>query len=163
MDGDAGELGTHRGGDRLEAIELLEEVTLVVVGFVGGGEVGPDPGHAEVGIGVAGAGQGEDLVAGSKVPSRPIPLSCLMWTRAGRPLARARAASIARKSSLQTPTSEPAERTTSTSSMLSAPIVSSGTCWKRRPIAAASPAVATAKLHAPPASAASATASAPCP
>ena len=92
-----------------------------------------------------------------------MPLSSLMWTRAGRPIARARSASRARNASLQTATSEPAARTMSTSSRVSAPMVSSGMCWKRRPISLASPAVATAKLAAPPASAASATASAPCP
>ena len=31
--------------------------------------------------------------SGSGLPSRPMPLSCLTWTRAGRPWARARAAS----------------------------------------------------------------------
>src|ERR1700761_7995240 len=63
VDGDAGMLGADRGGDRLAAVELLEEVAIVGVGFVGGGEVGPDGGQLEVGIGVDRAGEREDLVA----------------------------------------------------------------------------------------------------
>ena len=92
-----------------------------------------------------------------------MPLSCLTWTRAGRPWARARSESRRRKPSRQTASSDPEESVTSTSSGVSAPIVSSGTCWKRRPICAASAAVATASLVAPPASAAEAQASAPWP
>ena len=52
---DGRELGLDRGGDGLEAAELLVEEG--GVGFVGGREVGPDAGQLEAGIGVAGAGQ----------------------------------------------------------------------------------------------------------
>ena len=92
-----------------------------------------------------------------------MPLSCLTWTRAGRPCARARSERRRRKSSRQTASSDPADSATSTSSTVNAPIVSSGTCGRRRPICAASDAVATASLLAPPASAAEAQPSAPCP
>ena len=63
VDGDAGVLGVDRLGDRLEAGELLEEVALVAVGFVGGGEVGPDAGQFEVGVGGGGAGEPHHLLA----------------------------------------------------------------------------------------------------
>src|SRR5258706_130371 len=69
----------------------------------------------------------------SAVPRRPMPLSNLTWTRAGRPWARARSARWRRNPSRQTPTSEPAERTMSVSAAVTASIVSSGMCWKRRP------------------------------
>ena len=92
-----------------------------------------------------------------------MPLSNLTWTRARWPCARAREATSWRKSSRQTASSEPAEITSSTSSAVRAPIVSSGTCWKRRPICSASPAVATASRLAPPSSAAAAQTSAPWP
>ena len=54
------ELGLDRGGDGLEAAELLVEE--VGVGFVGGGEVGPDPRQLEAGVGVAGARQRQHLL-----------------------------------------------------------------------------------------------------
>ena len=56
-----------------------------------------------------------------------MPLSCLTWTRAGRPSARARAATRSRKPSVQTLTAEPAPSTTSTSASVSAPSVSRST------------------------------------
>ena len=92
-----------------------------------------------------------------------MPLSCLTWTRAGRPWALARAAASPRNSSCQTATSEPAASAESSSSSVSAPIVSSGTCGRRRPISAASAPVATASRVAPPAIAALAQTSAPWP
>ena len=83
-----------------------------------------------------------------------MPLSYLTWTRAGRPWARAAVAARARKSSRQTATSEPAASADVELLAVSAPIVSSGTCGRRRPIWAASAPVATASRVAPPASAA---------
>ena len=94
--------------------------------------------------------------AGSRVPSRPIPVSSLTCTPAP-------AASRATKPSRQATTSAPAASATSSSSGDSAPITSTGpsTPASRRP--RASSAVATASQLAPPACAARAAGTIPCP
>ncbi len=59
VDEDLGMLGFDRGGDLVETVELLVEVGRVE--FVGGGEVGPDPGQLEVGVLGAGTRQLQHL------------------------------------------------------------------------------------------------------
>ncbi len=123
-------------GDLVEAVELLVEE--VGVGFVGGGEVGPDAGQLEVGVGGAGAGERQHLrrlavaepahaAVVLDVDAGPAPVGAgpIGDAGGGSPRARRRAPSRPRSA-------------TSTSSAVSAPIVSSGTCWKRRPICSAS-------------------------
>ena len=156
----AGNSALDRRGDLAEARELLVEE--IGVGFVGGREVGPDPGQLQVRALGAGAGQREDRLG--VAVAEPAHAAVVLDVDPGGPPLGAGAGGDQREEVLVPGGDLRAGREReSRSSSVSAPIVSSGTCGRRRPISAASAPVATASRVAPPASAALAQASAPWP
>ena len=134
--GDAGELGLDRVGNRGEAVELLVEE--VGVRFVGGGEVGPDPGQLELRVLGAGTGEGQHL--GGIGVAEPTHAAVVLDVDPGR-AALGPGASGDQVAEAVAPDGDlraGGERDRRARPRLSAPIVSSGTWGKRRPTWAAS-------------------------
>ena len=123
-----------------------------VVVLVGGREVGPEPGQLDALVGRGGVRRARTTAAGSRSPSRPMPVSYLTWTCGRTPSSRRRARDQRRGSRRARPRARPgAERDVELGAASARPCTKIGRARRARSRSStASVAVATASQVAPP-------------